>query len=193
MKRLEDFADIHSHRRTDGDDGERVVNIAPGEETEDGRGAYSVGIHPWATDKPVDAATIEALRIAAADPRVVAIGETGIDALRGGSADYQEEIFRLHARLAEELGKPLIIHAVRSFPRLIGLRKELKPSARWIIHGFRGKAALARELLRHGFDLSFGEHFNAEAAAAVPDDRKFYETDESDLTIEEIKRRINGL
>lgn len=103
--------------------------------------------------------------------------------------DLQLEVFEYQARLAEEVGKPLVIHLVRAADELLRLRRELRPAMPWVTHGFRGKAALAEEYLRHGFYLSFGEKYQADALSATPGDRLFIETDESVVPIEELYLR----
>ena len=60
----------------------------------------------------------------------------------------------------------------------------------WIVHGFRGNARVASQLLDAGFYLSYGERFNPEALAVTPADRLLAETDESLLPIDEIHRRL---
>ena len=109
-------------------------------------------------------------------PQVLAVGEAGLDKLADAPMDLQVEVFRCQACLAEEVGKPLVIHLVR-------------PSNPWIIHGFRGKAALAEEYLKHGFYLSFGEKYQEVALCRVPADRLFIETDESEVSIGELYAR----
>lgn len=170
---ITDFRDIHTHSLAAGSDS--IINLPLRAEMPDS-GYFSVGIHPWdsATATEADMAEIERM---AEDPRVVAIGETGIDKLRGGDINKQLDILKRHIALSERLGKPLILHIVRAFPEIIRLRILLHPSQRWIIHGFRGKPELARELLRHGFDISLGQAFNPATAAAIPTDRLFHETD----------------
>lgn len=135
---------------------------------------YSIGVHPWDTECPND---LEAIAQGAENPQIVAIGECGMDALRGAPAAKQEEIFRWHVALSERLGKPLIIHAVRTLQRMIELRRELKPTQRWIIHGFRGKPEMARVLIRAGFDISIGSRYNPAILPVVPQDRLHQETD----------------
>ncbi|MDE5929471.1 MAG: TatD family hydrolase, partial [Muribaculaceae bacterium] len=105
------------------------------------------------------------------------IGECGLDALRGPDMALQREVFLKHIGLSEALGKPLLIHAVRCWPELIALRHNLNPAQEWIIHGFRGKAELAAELLRHGFSLSFGLKYNEDAFRLTPPERRYRETD----------------
>ena len=57
------------------------------------------------------------------------------------------------------------------------LRRELKPGQRWVIHGFRRKPELARQLIDAGFDISIGTKHNIGVPAAVPAGRLFHETD----------------
>lgn len=165
--------DIHTHCDSPG--GGSIVCITPEQDFGESH-YYSVGIHPWDADR-ADDRTFSKLRAMAADSRVVAIGEAGIDALRGPSDEIQEHVFIRQARLADELGKPLIIHAVRTFNRLIGLKKSMKPSVPWIIHGFRGKPELALQLVRNGFYISLGDKFNEAVPAAVPAERILHESD----------------
>ena len=113
----------------------------------------------------------------ASDPRVDAIGEAGLDALRGGDILYQEETFKKQVEISEQLGKPMIIHCVRAFDRLLRLRKELRPSQLWIVHGFRGKPELARQLVDAGCAISLGKKFNPDVRAIVPPQLLFRESD----------------
>ncbi len=178
------IADCHTHRP---DRHNAIISVAP-EDFRPQKGLiYSVGIHPWHTGKPFSKRLLETV---CADPQVVLIGETGIDKLRGADQATQEEVLRLHISLSETLRKPLVLHAVKSADRILALRKSLRPSMAWIWHGFRGNATLARQLWQAGIYLSLGEHFNAEAAAAIPDDRLLTETDESALTINEIAAKV---
>ena len=72
---------------------------------------------------------------------------------------------------------------------LLKLKRQIKPANPWIIHGFRGKAALAEEYLRHGFYLSFGEKYQEEALRITPSGRLFLEIDESDVPIADVYSR----
>lgn len=174
---LDQFDDIHAHSLDRATDGRTVVSIEPGTPIQP-EGHYSVGIHPWHTDTPVTLSQLKALVAGARDPRVVAIGECGFDALRGGSVERQRALFDFHARLAERLGKPLIIHAVRSDAELHAAIRRIRPRQRWIIHGFRGKPQAAQALLQAGYSLSLGHHYNPATEAIIPPDRLYRETDD---------------
>ena len=67
---------------------------------------------------------------------------------------------------------------VKTSADIIRLKKELKPEQLWVIHGFRGKPELARQLTQHGIGLSFGKLYNKQSFDIVDENLKFHETDE---------------
>lgn len=181
--------DIHTHNAGALD---AIINVGPGFRMEPGK-IYSVGVHPWDTSAHDLDKRMAILETDARRQEAVAIGETGIDKLKGAPDDVQAEVFRRHVALSEELKKPLILHVVKAFPEIIRFKEELKPGQPWIVHGFRGKPELARELIRHGFYISLGERFNPESAVCIPRDRLLAETDESAMAIESIVECIPNL
>lgn len=172
-KGITDFSDIHTHNLEAGDDA--VINLPWGADVPQ-KGYYSVGIHPWDAGE-VTEDDYSRLMCLAKDDRVVAIGEAGMDALRGPSMDKQEEVFVRHVQVSEAVCKPMIIHAVRTFHEIIRLRKKLRPKQRWIVHGFRGKPALALQLISAGIDISLGDKYNPETKAVIPPEHLFYDSD----------------
>lgn len=150
----------------------------------------STGIHPWEiTDNHEEQLAV--VREAAMHRNTVAIGECGLDFLKStATPEVQEQIFIAHAKLAEEYKKPLIIHCVKAFNRLIALRKNFAPQQPWITHGFRGKPQQTEQLIKAGFYISLGEHFNLESAKSIPADKLFIESDESRLPIADIYAAI---
>ena len=98
---------------------------------------YCVGIHPWDSEN-VSASALRLLHEAAAHPQVVAVGEAGIDKLKGASIEKQMEIFAMQAEIASRLHKPLIVHAVKSLDEILAAKKRENPPVPWIWHGFRG-------------------------------------------------------
>ena len=149
-----------------------------------------MGIHPWDITADWEQEFTRIKQYADRD-NVTAIGECGIDKLKSPSPlTLQQEIFKAHAILAEEVKKPLIIHCVKGFDELIALHKSIIPQQAWIIHGFRGKPQQAEQLMKAGFYLSFGDKFNEESLKATPIERMFIESDESNIGIHEIYRTI---
>ena len=132
----------------------------------------------------------ELLERAAAHPSVAAIGETGVDRLRGAGIDTQTDVFRRHIALSESLRKPLILHVVKALDIILAVKKECRPAMPWIWHGFRGNATMAKQLADNGILLSLGSHFNTDAAASIPADKLLVETDESTADINETAARI---
>lgn len=165
------YADVHTHNLNAGPDA--IINLPLGT-TVPQHGSYSVGVHPWQADEQID---WNRLREAAEMPQVVAIGEAGLDALRGPDMTTQERVFMRQALLAEELKKPLIIHCVRAYGRLLQMHSELNPKQTWLVHGFRGKPELARQLAAAGFEISLGARYNPAVPDAVAASHLHHETD----------------
>ena len=199
-----DLTDVHCHVA------ERAATaVLSGTPEEVGRwidtgvdGVFSVGVHPWETAgaslDDLQRRVAEVARIAGL-PQVVAVGETGLDALRGGDMQIQERVFREHVAISERTGKPLVLHVVRSGHRIMAscreMEREFKPSQlrqAWIWHGFRGGEDEARQFvrLRSRNYISLGYRFNAVAARSIPADRLLVETDDSAVTINEVALRV---
>ena len=153
---------------------------------------YSVGIHPWNIDDDWQD-KVKRLEQVAQHPLVVAIGETGLDSLKGPSLDVQEQVMQAHINIAAAAGKPLIIHCVRTSQQVLKLWRD-NPHAHnvaWVIHGLRGNENVARELLNAGFYLSFGAKFNEASVASTPLDHLLVETDdEPSESISEVLKSI---
>ena len=129
-----------------------------------------------------------------------AIGECGLDRACDSDFELQREVFIKQIELSEQYHKPLIIHAVRSYPDIIAIRKETKSNQPWIIHGFNGNEHSAEQLLRHdGIYLSLGDVlFKNEKRAErllyiIPSDRLFLETDVAERSIVEIYEKVSLL
>ena len=154
---------------------------------------FSLSLHPWnLTTENLDSCLkwiVDNLN----NPRVIALGEAGIDRLCTTPIELQTQAFRLVAQLAEQYKMPLIIHCVRAHNEIIALHKKLRPAQPWIIHGFRGKPQLALSLIKQGICLSFGERFNTETLKAMPPDRILLETDQSRLHIADIYNKVAAL
>jgi TatD DNase family protein len=144
----------------------------------------SVGVHP---DYP-DAAEVreEDLVTLAGHPKVVAIGETGLDYFRiEGETEWQRARFRTHIRAARRCRKPLIIHTRSAADDTLRLMREEKAGeAGGVMHCFTESWAVARAALDLGFYISFSgivTFKNAESlrdvARQVPLDRMLVETD----------------
>ena len=158
------YVNIHTHRPADR---EIVLRTA--------------GIHPWDADKEEVASILPQL------DRVQAVGEIGLDRVRGAAWERQLLLFREQLRLAREHRLPVVLHCVRAFEAVMRELAECEPRAA-IFHGFIGSPEQAREALARGYYLSFGQRTFAspktvEALRATPPTQLFLETDESPVPI----------
>ena len=185
------YIDLHTHRLTTDSQVMAIVSSLVRSSAVDKPAAtyLSYGIHPGQIEGD-GRAQWALLKQYARQSACVAIGEAGLDRLADCPMERQLQVFGWQADLAEELGKPLIIHCVRAWEELIACRKARCPRQPWLIHGFRGKAPLAAQLLRHGFYLSLGCYFQPETARVAWPNRLFLETDEAAVSIQSVYERV---
>jgi TatD DNase family protein len=153
--------------------------------------AYALGIHPLYVDRADDAdlpRLREALRAAAGDPRLVAVGEIGLDHFVPGlDRERQAHFYGAQLALARDAGLPVILHVRRSADALLhGLRRVGVQGG--IAHAFNGSAVQARQFLDRGFALGFGGAMTFERAlqiralaAGLPATAPVLETDAPDM------------
>ena len=137
-----------------------------------------VGLHPWDTTECDMYDAFDILSEAITDPKVVALGEVGIDPLHGAPLERQLELLTYQLRVANEARMPVMFHIVRRFEMLMRLHKEFRPVAAWAVHGFRSNAEVARQLADAGIYMSVGPKYNADAVRAIPRNLLLLETDE---------------
>lgn len=152
---------------------------------------YSIGIHPWDCQQ----STVNSQQIlmkCLGDLNFLAIGECGLDRVCDADFELQKKVFIKQIELSEQFNKPLIIHAVRSYPDIISIRKETKSKADWIMHGFQGNEQSAEQLLKHNIYLSLGDVlFKNETKAqrllqTIPLEKLFLETDVAERKISDV-------
>jgi len=153
--------------------------------------AYALGIHPLYVDQAADEdldRLDEALQRRAADPRLVAVGEIGLDHFVPGlDRARQQRFYRAQLRLARRAGLPVILHVRRSADGLLqGLRQQ--PVAGGIAHAFNGSAQQAAMFAELGFRLGFGGAMTYERALRIrslardlPEHVPVLETDAPDI------------
>jgi len=163
----------------------------------------SAGVHP--DNEGIEEPTIERLAALAARPKVVGIGETGLDYYRLGDRtvadmEWQRERFRVHIRTARQVHKPLIVHTrSASEDTLAILREEGAEAASGVFHCFTETMAVARAALDLGFMVSFSgivTFRNAEdlrdVVRYVPLDRCLIETDSPYLAPVPYRGKVNN-
>ncbi len=158
----------------------------------------TVGIHPDYPDVPET--TVEELVRLSLHPKIVAIGETGLDYYRlTGDLDWQRERFRIHIRAAVKTQKPLIIHTRSSSEDTIRLMQEEGASqAGGVMHCFTESWEIAEAAMAMGFYISFSGIVTFKSAKALkevaqkmPLDRMLIETDSPYLAPVPFRGKIN--
>ena len=158
----------------------------------------SVGVHP--DYESVEEPSVERLLALADHPKVIAIGETGLDYYRlTGDLEWQRERFRNHIRAAVECGKPLIVHTrAAAEDTLRIMREEGASRAGGVMHCFTENWEIAAAALEMGFYISFSGILtfkNAlqikEVAKRVPMERILIETDSPYLAPVPFRGKLN--
>jgi TatD DNase family protein len=159
----------------------------------------SAGVHP---DEQVDdrETTVEELLAMAAHPKVVAIGETGLDYYRlPEPLDWQRERFRIHIRAALACGKPLVVHTRNAHADTLRLmREERAEDVGGVMHCFTETQAVAEAAMAMNFYISFSGIVTfksakelQEVAKTVPLNRMLIETDSPYLAPMPYRGKIN--
>ena len=162
----------------------------------------SVGVHPDYEDTPEP--TVEQLVALADNPRIVAIGETGLDYFRlQGDLEWQRERFRVHIRASRATRKPLIIHTRAASEDTIRIMQEEgagtdKGGVAGVMHCFTESLEVAEAALAMGFYISFSGIVTFKSAKdlqavarAVPLERMLIETDSPYLAPVPMRGKMN--
>ena len=160
--------------------------------------SYGLGIHPLcvADAQEGDLAILDAeLTLRKDDPRLVAVGEIGLDYFvpalnQSPLKERQEYFYKEQLKQARKHGLPVILHVRRSADKLLKHLRVIQPVGGWsgIAHAFNGSQQQANEFLKLGFKLGFGGTVTFEAAlqirqlaVAVPLEGLVMETDSPDI------------
>ena len=156
--------------------------------------SFAVGLHPLDVDQWTDTTAQQILDLAQSDPRVVAIGETGLDFFKADNQQQQIAAFRAQLAIARQLDLPLIIHCRDAAAELAAELRQAWATAgpvRGVMHCWSGSPEETQWFLDLGFYISFSgivtfkkaDQVKA-SAQIVPDERLLIETDCPFLTPE---------
>ncbi|HRG57761.1 MAG TPA: TatD family hydrolase [Bacteroidia bacterium] len=195
------FINIHTHQFEIKDEEITIANLfsssyekLPNEEL------FSVGIHPWYINENRIEEQFIAVQNLSNSINCLAIGECGLDKLRGPDLNLQHAVFIRQISLAIELNKPIVVHCVQSFDILLAIIKRYHKKAVFIVHGFNQNIQIAEHLIQLGAYLSFGKVLlNARNEKLkiifrqTPLDKIFLENDDSSIPIQEIYEAAAGI
>lgn len=149
--------------------------------------SYAVGLHPLDAHKWTTTTGSQIQEFAESDPRVVAIGETGLDFYKAENQEQQKFVFKEQLTIAQKLNKPLIIHcrdAASSMADIVSNFQKNQGKVRGVMHCWGGTPDETKMFIDLGFYISFSgivTFKNAiqiqESAKMVDNDRLLIETD----------------
>lgn len=157
---------------------------------------HSVGIHPWESASYSDL-SVEKIIEKCANPNCIAIGEIGLDGLKGPEMSLQRDVFIDQVLIAEKLELPVIIHCVKAWNEIREIKKKLKPKQIWMSHGF-AQSNIVQEVVRENFMISLGAHIlkhpkKEVIVEAIPLNQLLLETDDIEIDIREIYQCVADL
>lgn len=197
MNYTEPYIDIHTHRSRHNNEIIEVVSLMMKDlDVSNLPSKYtSAGIHPWVISDATD--HLKKLENHIRKNKLKAIGECGLDKLCETPFEDQLAIFKKQIKLSKKYEVPVVVHCVKAYDQILAIKKN-SSDVSLIIHGFRGKEHLARQLLDKGIYLSFGESLfrdpNIQKLVMVmPLKQLFLETDEADIDIRAIYEWVADL
>ena len=193
------FIDIHTHHALNSDG---VISIRSWflqdiDRQNDISIPFSAAIHPWHAAKFTAEQISKMLLNLIQQPKLIAIGEIGLDKLCNVDYQIQKEVFELQLKFAEDHQKPIIIHAVKSWNDLIVYLRRIKVPV--ILHGYSEGIELTKQLIDLGCYFSVGNSVLRitsrfrEAIQIIPFTSLFLETDDSNLNISEIYQEVSKI
>lgn len=189
MRLLDFHTHLHNIERYRGDSTVIAVrSLMPDEEADDRSDLFTVGIHPMDERHYADSEGLLLRRIDELGERFLGIGECGWDRRSSWSMEEQTALVRRHILLADQLCCPLILHVVGGWHLLMRERRA-HPEGVWVVHGFRGKPALLRQLEEAHIGVSLHPQYRWEE---VPKRPFFLESDESSIPLTETYSRASG-
>ncbi len=151
---------------------------------------FSIGIHPW--DANLEISMLELEKIIQ-NTNCLAIGECGLDKVKGPDLEIQKKIFTVQLELAVKYQKPVVIHCVKAFDELMEICSPYHSKSSLIIHGFNKSLQLAKQLIDRGFYISLSHSiFKKEDVdfSVLPLEKLFLETDTNEsILIKEVYKK----
>ena len=183
--------DIHSHKRSN--DYLTIVNKSDSNVLESDY--FSFGIHPWNASEIED--NFLDFENEILSKKCLAIGEIGLDKLKGPSIEMQRKIFIKQIEISEKHELPILLHCVKSWNEILEIKKVVSPIQSWVFHGFN-KAAIVKDVLQSGVFISLGSAILTnvklqEVVNEIPNNQLFLETDDSNLDIFEIYKKVSEI
>ena len=190
------YINIHTHYTSDS---EGVIEVVDRNLDVEANNESSYGLHPWGLlDAKNDLILLEKK---IKESNCIAIGECGLDRVKSDvTLSVQEDVFIKQLELAKQVNKPVIIHCVKAFDRLMPIIKKYGANISVIIHGFNNNIEILKRVRNDNVKFSFGKALFKEGSNAQKCIKQLYlhefflETDnEVSLSIEEVYLKASSL
>lgn len=185
--------DIHTHKKPISNEAIYNLRVEETMNTRDLSRIFSAGIHPWDINETNMEKTLQSLHYNLKKKNCIALGECGIDKICGTDLAVQAKVFREQLNLAYQNNiKVLIIHCVKAYQEILEEKRNCPHDFIWILHAFNGSKPLMKQMSKHGFYFSLGTALFkpqtkiVQTAHAIPLERLFLETDDSNYSIETV-------
>lgn len=155
---------------------------------------YSIGIHPIFIEQSHLEMDLKTIEQHIQSKQCIALGEIGLDKITAVPFQKQIAVFEAQLQIAEQYQIPVIIHCVRAYQEILQIRNALKLTIPFIFHGFNKNQQIVNQILSNHCIPSFGKNLlynqNIQTIFANLSEYDFFlETDDSDLSIEEIYKK----
>lgn len=153
---------------------------------------FTAGLHPWHADQLSEKEIKDKLVKLIETKSIIAVGEAGLDKLKGPDLKTQENVFKIQIEIAEKYNLPVIVHSVKAHNEILKLKIDLNSKVPWVLHHFNGSKQLALDLIDHGFYLSLSYHIDnsnsrlSKYLGELPVDKIFLETDDFTIDIKHL-------
>jgi TatD DNase family protein len=156
MINLHPFINLHTHRKPQFSQEKVVRNgyLLPTNILNNIPYTLSCGLHPWLISKNYFEHLNHLEELLYQVPNVCALGECGLDRVKGPSMEIQLDAFNIQIQLANHYKKPLILHLVKTYSDFLAISKKIMVPC--IVHGFKGNQTEANQLISKGAMISFG-------------------------------------
>lgn len=190
------FINIHTHKKENCKN--CIINLFPEDvNVIENDKPYSIGIHPWELKNNI-VKQLEIVKEYSHKENIIAIGEIGLDKYHD-NFEFQKEVFIKQINIANAVNKPIIVHCVKAYSELLEILKKEQIKVPIIIHRYSGNKTIAKELTKFGCYLSFShELFNSKSKVQKVFKQQaleniFLETDDSEISIEEIYKKASEI
>ncbi len=192
------YINFHTHKPTNDLNVFEIMSVHFDDNFQLKKEYFTLGKHPWWTKNKLTLNEKQEFLQLAKSEYCLGIGEIGLDKLKGETIAVQLQVFKELLQVASQVKKPVIIHCVKAFDKLIQVKKEFPNIKNWCVHGFSRHSQLANQLIKNGFYLSVVATENitskyVELIKNIPLDRLFLETDDTDLDIKDIYLQVANI